>query len=79
MKNTRKNIIYSLTAFYYPEGTEKMLESISEAIEESWNTWNPEIIGTYDTMKDFVIQWVEEADFESLGYDESELKKLFDY
>jgi len=60
------------------------LEGIDAAIQYAWNNWDEEIVSTYYTgdkpelpTSEFIIEWIENTDFEADGYDVEYLKEQF--
>lgn len=83
MENYKKNIANKLI-----EGNiynSRVLQRIDDAIQYSWNEWDESIIASYYggdekpelPTSEFIIEWIENEDFEADGYDVEYLKELF--
>lgn len=62
-----------------------VLDKISTAIWWAWGNWDDKVISTYyegekpeRPTPDFIEEWIGNNDFEADGYDENELKSLFE-
>ena len=62
----------------------KTVDKINEAIQYAWNNWDADIVAPfYDGAKpelptdEFIIDWVDNWDFEADGYDGEYLKEIF--
>ena len=60
------------------------MSKISEAVNYAWNNWDDSVLRTFyagvkpkSPTEDFVLQWVENNDFEADGYDVQHLKEIF--
>lgn len=85
--NFRTAISAAIANGNYTLETEKsrILDKITTAINWAWENWEDSIVKTfYEGEKperptaEFVEQWIYNEDFEADGYDEEQLKNLFE-